>query len=72
MDYLLFIIGRVGQHCRHVEHDLIVFKSCVQRVCSGRVGCKKKLTSNTMSDLVILLHLYVTTCLSFVERFLDA
>lgn len=41
IDYLLFIVGCVGQHGGHVEHDLIILVSGVQGVGAGRVSWKQ-------------------------------
>lgn len=40
--HLLFVVGRVRQQGRHVEHELVVLEGCVQGVCSSGVGCGKR------------------------------
>lgn len=40
--HLLFVVGRVRQQRRHVEHELVVLESCVQGVGSSGVGCGEK------------------------------
>lgn len=37
--YLLFVVGRVRQKSRHMEHDLIVLVSCVQGVSARGIRC---------------------------------
>lgn len=39
--HLLLVVGRVGEQRRHVEHELVVLESGVQRVGSGGIGCRK-------------------------------
>lgn len=39
--HLLFVVWRVRQQGRHVEHELVVLESGVQGVGSGGVGCGK-------------------------------
>lgn len=38
--HLLFVVGRVRQQGRHVEHELVVLESRVQGVGSGGVSCR--------------------------------
>lgn len=39
---LLPVVGRVGQHGGHMEHQLIVLVGGVERVCARGVRCKHK------------------------------
>lgn len=39
--HLLPVVGRVGQHGGHVEHQLVVLVGGVKRVSSCRVGWKR-------------------------------
>lgn len=40
--HLLSVVGRVGQECGHVEHQLIVLVSGVERVSAGGVRWNNK------------------------------
>lgn len=42
LTHLLPVVGRVGQHCRDVKHQLKVFISGVERVSASGVRCKER------------------------------
>ena len=42
ISYLLLVVRCVWQHGRNMEHDLIVFVCCVQRMGSSGVSYSKK------------------------------
>lgn len=50
--YLLWVVGHVGQHGGHVEHDLVALVGGVQRVGARRVRWGKK-CSCFMSDIIL-------------------
>lgn len=53
--HLLFVVGRVRQQGRHVEHELVVLESCVQGLGSSGVGCGKSKLYNWHHLLVSAL-----------------
>lgn len=54
--HLLSVVGGVGEQCGHVEHQLIVFVSSVERMCSSgiRWNTQTKNLGQTSSDRDIL------------------
>lgn len=49
--YLLFVVGRVRQQSRHMEHDLIVLESRIQGVSTRGIRCRKH--NNTVLRLIV-------------------